>query len=327
MKTRNFYRIFITLLALLATGCTKEDITECGIVLEILSRPEDLTSRLTVADVESVDVYIFDKDGYFVRAIKETKENAVQGVYQIPILLDEGAYSFVVWGNVDGETHEISPSLVPGKSKLDDLMLIWKTEGDEIDETTGFPKHVYYGTIGDVDVKYEGRQYVDVTLSRNSKDISVLMTGLPFEETEDGPSLYNFSAYIVANNSMFDFRNRVVDNGDKTYIPRSVATGEGLMQEFVYFYESASTDITNSSLIVVYHNPYTGEDEILIQEPLRPDMIKLIEEKYGTGRSLDDVNEYDIVLRFNYSFGTIEIQVLSWEGHTLNGWRPGNPIY
>ena len=121
MKLRKL--LSVILLALIAVGCTKEDLSDCvtenDVTLRFVLKEQDGVDKFS-QHVNVVDLLIFDEDGLFVRC--ETINERMLAEFQgKKTKLAPGTYYVVCWGNVR-ENSALS-ALTPGVTSINDCFI------------------------------------------------------------------------------------------------------------------------------------------------------------------------------------------------------------
>lgn len=177
------------------------------------------------ANVDCVDVLVFDTKGNFIKHFVETSEVLRDPAYAMEIPLDEGDYHLVVWGGMacDNAAFELTPEFPEaetagalgsraGAPRQEDIRVVRPlTDGiskdrlHDIEDRTG---GLFYGTL-DVSVKgraYEFKRYT-VELMKDTNNIQIVLQELSVPDKCDVAD-YDFK--IVDDNFVLDGFNNPV---------------------------------------------------------------------------------------------------------------------
>ncbi|WP_455621133.1 FimB/Mfa2 family fimbrial subunit [Parabacteroides sp.] len=229
------------------TGCIREDFSDCppkvippdppvieetdGVVKLDLSytmhnrnvngQPVDRFGK----EVGKVDVFVFDENGAFIKQVSQQAKTAFPENYEQTLVLKEGGYRFVVWGN--HYEHETAHNLAPG-------MPIEQARMNFIDAAQGkMPLQMdslFFGKYDEtVVVKANEEQVIPINLMKDRKDIRLLIRWREKETKAraDSPGFCEhpehaerLTASIVDYHGGYDFDNNLVEGGDSlVYLP------------------------------------------------------------------------------------------------------------
>ena len=184
------------------------------------------------SNVDCVNVFVFDKNGNYLKQFSETSDVLMDPAYRMELPLDAGDYHLVVYGGLACEDarFELTPEFISPDSRSgrkDDILVtlpledgISRKQLHNIEDRTG---GLFYGTL-DVtltDLDYSvGYREETVYLMKDTNNIQVILQELnsPYEvDCEE----YNF--YIYDDNFILDGYNNVVpvvtDDYKPMYLP------------------------------------------------------------------------------------------------------------
>lgn len=130
MKTKgvvrwmNYGSCLLLLLVLFSCTSIDETLPECQLYVRFRYDYNMEFSDAFAAQVNRVDVFVFDKEGTFIMKKSEQGETLGSGSYRMPLPLPVGEYRIAAWAGVSDDFE--MPELVAGKSTLEDLMVRMK---------------------------------------------------------------------------------------------------------------------------------------------------------------------------------------------------------
>mgnify|MGYP000000147868 CR=1 FL=1 len=116
------------------TSCIREYLEECPQEYALRFRYDyNMKFKDLFADqVEDLSVYVFDKDGKYVRTVTDRGERLRDSEYKLILPLAPGHYCFVVWAGLDGGCFN-PVSLQSGISEENDLsLLLYRNDNGEV---------------------------------------------------------------------------------------------------------------------------------------------------------------------------------------------------
>ena len=181
------------------------------------------------ANVDCVNVFVFDKDGNYVKQSSETSEALRDGSYRMDLLLDAGDYHIVVYGGTACENATFNlttpdwdtPYSRSGEKA--DIRASLPLENGESSALLHDPEHhtggLFYGTanvsVSEHDWATSLRE-VKVNLMKDTNNIQIILQELssPYKIEADE---YNF--YIIDDNFVLDGLNNPVSTAYEGYAP------------------------------------------------------------------------------------------------------------
>lgn len=175
-----------SLLLLLLSGCTKEDMSSCvtrtafTCKFELNNEHTDQFAKL----VNNVDLYIFDGSGLLVKHISHTQYYLPQG-YTIAADLNHGTYTAVMYGTVNGNKEVVvgakqgslttAPAAVKeGESRIEDIRLMLNSVSGKSDKDLGV---VLHGMVSQFAVTSKPETH-NVAFTRNTNTVELNVSGL-----------------------------------------------------------------------------------------------------------------------------------------------------
>ena len=202
---------------LLPVSCTiLEDLEPCprGLRIKFVYDYNMEYANAFHSKVDCYNLYVYDKEGNFLKSFTETGEKLKDENYRLEIDLPHGEYNLVCYGGLacDKKSFTLESEPTDG-SVMSDLSATLKHEGAVSDQLLN---NFYWGSKN---VKVTGELYNDVTLNlmRNTNNVRIMLQHL------DGTAIpaAEFEYTITDDNTKFDSKNNLVPNGTITYRPWS----------------------------------------------------------------------------------------------------------
>lgn len=193
------------LLLLVLFSCTSIDETlpECQLYVSFRYDYNMEFSDAFAAQVNCVDVFVFDKEGTFIMKKSEQGETLGSGSYRMSLQLPVGEYRIAVWAGMSDD-FEI-PELVAGKSTLEDLTVRMKREESLVHNKALDP--IWYGEVKAVNFTGKQEQTETVSLIKNTNKFRfILQKSGPGEELDMNDCLFE----IHADNGYYDWKNNLL---------------------------------------------------------------------------------------------------------------------
>lgn len=202
------------LLLLVLFSCTSIDETlpECQLYIRFRYDYNMEFSDAFAAQVNRVDVFVFDKDGTFIRKISEQGESLGSDSYRMLLPLPVGEYRIATWAGMSDDFE--MPKLVAGKSTLEDLTVRMKRDESLIHNKALKP--LWYGEV--IVINYTGKQGQTETvhlIKDTNKFRFILQKSGPGEELDINDCLFE----IRADNGYYDWNNDLLNDDVISYQP------------------------------------------------------------------------------------------------------------
>lgn len=300
-RIRLQYILLSLALILVFNGCMKEDYSDCGLYLQFkyTHNPEQADKFSEV--IKAIDVFAFDAGGTFAG---QWKHDPSQG-NELHLQLDKGVYTIVAWGNLS--EHFSYSSLQPGVTTMDEAIL--SIQRDAENTVNVQPQSLYHAMVNDLNIKQIGIQRTDMDFYHNVNHIEINMEGLPIpaapiegRSTASAPGT-RFTILVTGSNGDYKFDNSRWENASTlTYAPRYSQSGKRLTTTFSLMRLSKEDD----TRIILLHTEEDGSLRELYNESLSGLLM--------TNPKLDfDIDsEYQINLKFDYTYTVIGITVNAW---------------
>ena len=208
----NYGSCLLLLLVLFSCTSIDETLPECQLYV---SFRYDYNMEITdafAAQVNRVDVFIFDKDGTFIMKKSGQGETLGSGSYRMPLPLPVGEYRIAAWAGMS-DAFEM-PEPVAGKSTLEDLTVRMKREESLIHNKVLEP--LWYGEVQTVNFTGKQEQTETVRLIKNTNKFRfILQKSGPGEELDMNDCLFE----IRADNGYYDWNNDLLDDDMISYRP------------------------------------------------------------------------------------------------------------
>ena len=202
------------LLLLVLFSCTSIDETlpECQLYVRFRYDYNMEFSDAFAAQVNCVDVFVFDKEGTFIMKKSEQGETLGNGSYRMPLPLPVGEYRIAAWAGMSDDFE--MPEPVAGKTTLEELTVRMKREESLVHNKALNP--LWYGGVQAV--SFTGRQEQTETVSLikdTNKFRFILQKSGPGEELDINDCLFE----IRADNGYYDWNNDLLDDDMISYRP------------------------------------------------------------------------------------------------------------
>ena len=163
--------VFIPIILLAASSCTKEDNSMCDLYLKFRYDYNMASEDLFSKQVEQVKVFIFDTAGKYVNCICENGEALKGAGYRIKIPYEMYGYTIIVWAGHTEPFYTI-PEMEVG-DPVEKLTLQYKPEGNTCQQKIDDLWH-----SGPIVMAFneENSTTQTVSLLRNTNDINVQLT-------------------------------------------------------------------------------------------------------------------------------------------------------
>lgn len=239
LKSLKYFKMSMisSLLALVSlSSCDKSFIYDyegdCTVVYKVNFR-YDLNLKWANAfanEVGSVRLYVFDKDGIFVKKYDRIGEELKNEDFSILLDLEPGEYKLLAWcgiDNPDAKQNFTIPDATPGTTSLHHVTCQLKRYEDEINKAYSDDRleFMFHGRL-DIelpDVSDTGGEFVyTVPLTKDTNHVRVVLQHLSGEDLD--VSQYSFR--IEDANGFYAHDNSVLDDDVLTY--RSYSKSEGM---------------------------------------------------------------------------------------------------
>ncbi len=262
--------------------------------------------------VDCLTLYVYDGDGNYVTTITETSSVLSDENYRMVIDLPVGDYHFVAYGGIacsEASFRTVSePTSGSHLSGLETTLIHDGTTSDK--ELHGF----YYGAL---DLSLSATEYTEgtVEMMKNTNNVQIILQQL------NGEPVYaqNFEFSIIDDNTLFDYENYLISEGETTYLPwaegeRTTGTrapGDG--EDVVVAYAELSTSRlwTGNSPRLVVTNRETGETTIDI--PLNNYLLLVKSDHYsamGNQEFLDRESEWTLLFFLDDDFRWVKTYIV-----------------
>ena len=294
---------FIVLLANLGfmQSCIDEDYADCPVpeneehVRIFLSYiPKTYASvGIEPSEVKSLSLFIFDKQGYFVRSQTERVPVFNQDYYML-VKLNPGVYNFVVWANLEHPYYtNISGSVAETMGIDSTFLFLERPENGLITEKL---HPLFFGECRLAEVKSNIEQRFTVPIVQNTNRVSLTVEGLALN------NMYRYS--ITDNNGKYRFDNSFAPDREFQYITPMVVNSTNLLEASLTVLRLGR----DRHPILRVHN--VTDQRIVFEH----DLVDLLVRLEQQNMLIDWVNmhEFDIKLKFG---ANMEVSI------SINGWR------
>lgn len=304
-------RILLTfsLLLLLLSGCTQEDLSTCvtrttfACSFELNDEHTDQFSKL----VNKVDLYIFDGSGLLIKHVSHTQNRLPEG-YTLDADLDRGTYTAVLYATADGNKEVLVgtkqgnlttalASMKVGESRMEDTRLMLNSLSGESNKDLGV---VLHGMVSKFTVTGKSQVH-HVSFMRNTHVVELHVSGLGYLVPQTD-ALPNVEVRIEGNNKAYLYNNTLdMELGKVTHTP--------------YWQEYTNNNLTSrlSVLRLFKEQPMTLKiyegDRAIWQMNLTEEIMK--SPNYSTNEDLDREDMFVVNITVTVS-GDLTIVVNGW---------------
>lgn len=285
--------------ATILLGCTKEDLESCKTLHYITfeyTKNAQFTDKFT-SEINTLDVYVFDSKGNFIKCFSDEGEHLSTGFYTMPVDLPKGEYTFVAWGNsrnsysvfdiTNPEQHSLSPNISTYNNSRISLM----NGSDAISE---LPDNLFHGMAQGIKIGPGNLQNTLISLTKNTNSINVTVVGL------NGVSRARSNSYVEvllgAADGEYTFDNSI-SNSNKLihYVPVSRTEAANILKTKTKLLHLLSG---MKSYIVI-------RDSVKNEEYFNENLLDLLMRlpDINTDEDLEIYDEYDIVITFDSNLG------------------------
>lgn len=295
------------LLLLVLFSCTSIDETlpECQLYVRFQYDYNMEFTDAFAAQVNCVDVFVFDKEGTFIMKKSEQGETLGSGSYRMPLSLPVGEYRIAAWAGMS-DAFEM-PELVVGKSILEDLTVRMK-RGESLVHNKVL-KPLWYGEVKNVSFTGKREQTETVRLIKDTNKFRfILQKSGPGEELDMNDCLFE----IRADNGYYDWNNDLLNDDVISYQPYHLEKVEdvGIVAEM------------NTMRLLEHKKVYLtltrkSDSKVLIKIDLIPYLLltKMEGHDIPAQEYLDRQSEYAIVFFYNpelLNFLSTKIVINGW---------------
>lgn len=298
-------------------GCTKEDITDCGIAVRFIYDKNVFFQDKFGEQVKSIHLYIFDSNGAFLESHEADGAHQPGGIgghlprdFTMTLThIKPGNYTLVAWGNLSEHVSFTERSF----PTVSEAGLSLNVEADGI---ARFPEvwslfHRHLPLV--VEKNHEGTQEVVMDLTKFTNLIEVKQSGLPVSPYATSTP---FDCLITSKNRSYRFDGSYSGDEVVTYHPfRASIESNAILSSFNVLRE-LNNNATDSRLTVL-HNLPNGDVDVLYDEPLVELLIKsqghaFDQSKPNNTGDLDRDDEFRIETVFDLTSGTVTIYINDW---------------
>jgi len=198
--------LMISGLSLFSCSTIEEDLADCDETVEISYQYLKGGQNRFGTDVSSMDLFIFDEQGYYVGRWNENDNSKFSPDYKMSLKLPPGTYSFIAWGGLknndytimDADQSTAMPTLpVVGQTKIEEMLL--RVRESNLREVDYRPSDLFYGdvltyTLPDMKPGVPSQLVID--LDKFTKQVDVKINGVTSDDV---------TAYLTSPNGRYTF--------------------------------------------------------------------------------------------------------------------------
>ena len=236
-----FRRVVLALamvVAMLAQSSCKNELIfegegDCGVYYRIRFK-YDYNIKFADAfahEVNSVALYVFDKDETLVEAITTTDKKALaSGSFEIPLELDPGKYTLLAWGGVmNEESFDMLADVKVGQTKLQEMRVKMHRKYDAAGKATVNEDllPLFHATKPLVVTDVPGTYTETMSLTKDTNVIRILLHEISGHDVDADKFIFE----ITDSNGLYDWDNELLDDEMITYSAWHQSTGSAEMDE------------------------------------------------------------------------------------------------
>ena len=302
MMKKNITNLIVASAALLmAQGCTKDDLSVCGVDITFkYDMNMDYADKFG-SDVDKINLFVFDSLGFFVSEHEQEFSNPNHN--QMHLLLEPGVYDFVAWGNLDTDAFSVTQQNA-GTTRRSNMRVGIKSSGGEV---VNCPGKLFHGSINRVRVKRLNNGTNLVSLIKNTNAVKVTATGLPYTVNSNARASVEpeFTLRVTSQNGEYDNSNTLTSNSTIRYTP-----------QYDYSGQSRSTLVSNFNVLRLYNNESCGTRIVVTHTQANGAQQEIFNESV-TGLILqadsnidfDRKDSFEIEIGFDHTYTVVSIIV------------------
>lgn len=258
-------------------------------------------------EVNSVALYIFDKENTLVDTITTTDKQALSAPsFEIPLELEPGNYTLLAWGGVmNEESFDMLADAKIGTTKLEEMKVMMRREHNEAGEARVSDDllPLFHGTLPLEVTDMPGTYTETMSLVKDTNSVRILLHEMSGHDVDADKFVFE----IIDSNGLYDWDNTLLEDETITYEAWYQTTGSAEMEEYasrtVTEVNVALAELTigrmraDKSPILSIKSRETGEE--LVRLPLA-DYALLVKGYYRKDMSdqeyLDRQDEYTMTL-------------------------------
>lgn len=175
------------------------------------------------AQVEAVDLYVFDADGRFLRQVSERGDALKADGYTMPLDLQPGRYTVLAWCGLgcERDSYEV-PQPQPGVTTLAEMRCrLADRQVTEEETAVGEIDNLFHGMTTFTLPDEEGKHTYTVELTKNTNTVRVVLQNMSGEPLDAD----DFRFTITDENGLLDYDNSPLDDELLSYHPFYVTQG------------------------------------------------------------------------------------------------------
>ena len=189
-----------------------EDLPECRLLVKFKYDYNMEFADAFHAQVDKVELYIFDKDGKFMFKQAEEGSALSTGNYLMEVELPVGQYQFMAWAGAR-DSYDITP-LTPGVSTITDLKLKLKREASLIINKK--METLWYGEI--IGVNFTGTEHQTETINL-IRDTKIVRFGFQSYTGTWTLDMNDYDYEIIESNGYLGHDNSLLDDDVLSFQP------------------------------------------------------------------------------------------------------------
>lgn len=177
------------------------------------------------SECNSVALYVFDKDGKYIKTYTTTVDELKKTDYYLTLDLEPGSYKFISWCGLDDELKSYAyPAMTAGQSTFTELTNYLKRN----DAAVGAIDNLYYGSLDAVLPDEYGIFDYTIDLTKNTNTVQIAIQFL--NKAAEPINLEDYKIYITAENGSLNWDNSLAQDDTITFNPYYMAVLESEAQ-------------------------------------------------------------------------------------------------
>lgn len=215
MKVLNIGKYIISAAVAMAAGSCgliTEDLDPCTVDYKVKFTYDRnmLFTDAFATQVESVSLFVFNKEGDIIWKGSDNGEALTQPGYVMTLPLEPGDYDMIAWCGLN-EGEEFALAAAEPKTKDDLQCALRKLSDERGDYSAANLNRLYHGTVNDIHLTRfdgSGEQSVTIPLTKNTNILHVLLHNLDGSLMDEN----EFAVTVEASNGLMHHDNSVIGN-------------------------------------------------------------------------------------------------------------------
>ena len=289
---KSLHLIIISFCIALISGCLKEDLSNCRklhyLTFEYTKNKQG--TDLFSSQVKALDVYVFDKDGKYIKYFSDKGAHFSSSSYSIPIDIPDGEYTFVVWGDVEEAYYISDQSDINAGQQLQTGLSSFNNSRLSLKAGQEYPEDLFFGIAKQVHINSNKSNNTHIQLIKNTNTLHITVNGIQNIRRSTSSSSFDLICYLANGELKFDNSISLPERLFQ-YIPVKRDENEDTLTYKV----KTLRLLTDMKSQLILQNKTTGED--IFNENIIH--LLLLSPDINNNDDLDTNDEYNINLSVN----------------------------